>query len=497
MATLPLFVDGAERPSAATEHIDVLDPATQELLCKVPCTTDDEMRAIVASAVAAQKKWRDVPVQQRTRVLIKFQTLLVANKEDIADCMVAENGKTKVDAIGDITRGIEVVEHCLAMPSLMMGEAVEQISSNMDTKTIRQPLGVCAGIAPFNFPAMIPLWMLPIAVSTGNAFILKPSEKVPTASHKIVNLAHEAGLPPGIISILHGGVAAVNFLCTHKDIKAVSFVGSGHVGRIVYDLGTKAGKRVQCNMGAKNHAVVLPDAHKEQALNGIIGAAFGAAGQRCMAISVVVFVGTASDMLPELLGKAKALKVGCGGVAGVDIGPVISKESLARIHKILEASEKAGATYELDGRGIHVPGYEQGNFIGPTVLSGVKEDMACYTEEIFGPVLCCMQVGTLDEAIALVNRNSMGNGVALFTASGGAARKFEHEIEVGQVGINVPVPVPLPFFSWSSSKGSILGDHHFYGKSAVAFYTQIKTTVSRWEYREITSDAGSVNFSGR
>ena len=262
-------------------------------------------------------------MQQRTRVLIKFQTLLVANKEDIADCMVAENGKTKVDAIGDITRGIEVVEHCLAMPSLMMGEAVEQISSNMDTKTIRQPLGVCAGIAPFNFPAMIPLWMLPIAVSTGNAFILKPSEKVPTASHKIVNLAHEAGLPPGIISILHGGVAAVNFLCTHKDIKAVSFVGSGHVGRIVYDLGTKAGKRVQCNMGAKNHAVVLPDAHKEQALNGIIGAAFGAAGQRCMAISVVVFVGTASDMLPELLGKAKALKVGCGGVAGVDIGPVI------------------------------------------------------------------------------------------------------------------------------------------------------------------------------
>mmetsp|Transcript_72638 Transcript_72638/g.117802 ORF Transcript_72638/g.117802 Transcript_72638/m.117802 type:complete len:498 (-) Transcript_72638:465-1958(-) len=497
MSALPLYMNGAECPSAATEHLDVLDPATQKLLGKVPCTTQEEMEAIVASAVAAQKKWRETPVQQRTRVLIKFQQLLVENKDDIACSMVSENGKTMVDAIGDITRGIEVVEHCLAMPSLMMGESMEQISSNMDTKSMRQPLGVVAGIAPFNFPAMIPLWMLPIAISTGNAFILKPSEKVPTASQKIVKLATEAGVPAGIISILHGGVSAVNFLCTHKDIKAVSFVGSGHVGRIVYDLATKHGKRVQCNMGAKNHAVIMPDAHQEQALNGIIGAAFGAAGQRCMAISVAVFVGSASAFLPALLEKAKALKVGAGSLEGVDVGPVISKESLARIHKILAASEKAGGTFELDGRHIPVPGYEKGNFIGPTVVSGVTEDMACYSEEIFGPVLCCMFVSSLDEAIALVNRNPMGNGVALFTASGGAARKFEHEIEVGQIGINVPVPVPLPFFSWSSSKGSILGDHHFYGKSAVAFYTQIKTTVSRWEYHDITSDAGSVNFSGR
>ena len=288
----------ASRSCTDSRSVSLVDWLTPPACCnRVPVTTQEEMSAVVASAVAAQKKWRDVPVQQRTRVLIKFQTLLVANKEDIAMCMVAENGKTKVDAIGDITRGIEVVEHCLAMPSLMMGEAVEQISSNMDTKTIRQPLGVVAGIAPFNFPAMIPLWMLPIAVSTGNAFILKPSEKVPTASHKIVNLATEAGFPPGIISILHGGVNAVSFLCTHKDIKAVSFVGSGHVGRIVYDLCTKAGKRVQCNMGAKNHAVILPDAHQEQALNGIIGAAFGAAGQRCMAISVAVFVGGTSAAL--------------------------------------------------------------------------------------------------------------------------------------------------------------------------------------------------------
>jgi len=374
---------------------------------------------------------------------------------------------------------------------------MEQISRNMDTTTIKQPLGVVAGIAPFNFPAMIPLWMLPIAVGTGNAFILKPSEKVPGASQMIVKLASEAGLPDGICNILHGGKEAVEFLCTHPAIKAVSFVGSGHIGKIVYEMGTKNGKRVQCNMGAKNHAVVMPDANAEQALNGIIGAAFGAAGQRCMAISVVVFVGEAVNLLPTLVEKARALKVNVGSEAGTDVGPVISKESKARVESIVQDSITNGAVADLDGRGIKISGYENGNFVGPTILSGVKPDMSCYKEEIFGPVLCVMTAANLDQAISIVNANPLGNGVALFTGSGGVARKFQHEIEVGQIGINVPVPVPLPFFCWSSSKGSILGDHHFYGKSAVSFYTQTKTTVSRWEYVAADTDANSVNFSGR
>lgn len=455
------------------------------------------MNAIIENAVAAQKKWREVPVQQRVRVLIKFHTLLVANKDAIADIIVRENGKTKVDAIGDVTRGIEVVEHALAMPTLMMGDSIEQITNNMDTKSIRQPLGVVAGIAPFNFPAMIPLWMIPLAIGTGNALVLKPSEKVPGAAQMIVKLASDAGVPAGVLNVMHGGKEAVATLCSHPAIKAVSFVGSGHVGQIVYKAATANGKRAQCNMGAKNHAVVMPDAQKEQALNGIIGAAFGAAGQRCMAVSVVVLVGSAAAFLPDLIAKATALRVGAGGEASTDVGPVISVEAKTRILSLVAASIHKGAKVELDGRDVVVSGYEQGNFLGPTVLSNVTPDMPCYAEELFGPVLCVMEAGTLEDAIAIVNSNPMGNGVALFTSSGGAARKFEHDIEVGQVGINVPVPVPLPFFSWTSSKGSLLGDHHFYGKSAVEFYTQSKTVVSRWEFVPTETDAGSVNFSGR
>ncbi|EKX52714.1 hypothetical protein GUITHDRAFT_84674 [Guillardia theta CCMP2712] len=494
---LPLIINGEEVSSVSSDLIDVVDPSTQQVLCRVPCSTREEMELIVHSASEAQKKWREVPVQQRTRVMIKFQTLLVEHKDRIADVIVRENGKTKVDALGDVTRGIEVVEHCLGMPTLMMGEAVEQISRDMDTFTIRQPLGVVGGIAPFNFPAMIPLWMMPIALGTGNAFILKPSEKVPSAGMMIVKLAIEAGFPKGIVSVLHGGKDAADFICNHPAIRAVSFVGSSLVGRAIYDMCTKAGKRVQCNMGAKNHAVVMPDANKEQAINGILGAAFGAAGQRCMAISVCVFVGSASSFLPEFVAKAKEYRVGHGAAEGTDIGPVISQASLKRIEQIIQASVDAGATLDLDGRGVKVEGFDKGNFIGPTIISGVTTSMPCYKEEVFGPVLSVVCVDSLEAAIHFVNANDMGNGVALFTQNGGAARKFQHEIEVGQIGINVPVPVPLPFFCWSSSKGSILGEHHFYGKSSVHFYTQIKTSVCRWEFKDIQSDAGAMHFSGR
>mmetsp|Transcript_41218 Transcript_41218/g.80567 ORF Transcript_41218/g.80567 Transcript_41218/m.80567 type:complete len:497 (+) Transcript_41218:44-1534(+) len=496
MATIPLYFAGEDRVSQAAETIDVLNPATQELLLRVPCTTASEMEAIIANATEAQKLWREVPVQQRVRVLMKFHALVNDNKDDIAWAIVRENGKTKPDADGDVFRGVEVIEHAMAMPSHMMGEALEQISRNMDTVTMKQPLGVVAGIAPFNFPAMIPLWMMPVAVATGNAFVLKPSERVPTASLMLARLATKAGLPPGIFNILHGGKDAVNFLCDHPAVRAVSFVGSGAIGKHVYERSTANGKRCQCNMGAKNHAVVLPDADRDNALSGIIGAAFGAAGQRCMAISVCVFVGQAREWLPELEKRVRALRLGNGVDKETDIGPMITQQALQRALGIINSSVEAGAVALVDGRGASVAGCEKGNFLGATLLTGVTTSMSCYKEEIFGPCLCVMEVPTLGEAIELVNSNSMGNGVALFTRSGGAARKFQHEIEVGQIGINVPVPVPLPFFCWSSSKGSILGDHHFYGKSSIAFFTQIKTVVSRWDYAEST-DGSTLNFTGR
>jgi len=496
MATLPLYFAGEEQASTATEAIDVLNPATQELILRVPCTTQAEMEAIVDNASVAQKSWREVPVQQRVRVLMKFHALVNEAKDEIAWAIVKENGKTKLDADGDVFRGVEVIEHAMAMPSHMMGEAMEQISRNMDTVTVKQPLGVIAGIAPFNFPAMIPLWMMPIAVATGNAFVLKPSERVPTASMMLAKLATKAGLPNGIFNILHGGKDAVNFLCDHPTVRAVSFVGSGAIGKHVYNRSTANGKRCQCNMGAKNHAVVLPDADRDNALNGIVGAAFGAAGQRCMAISVCVLVGQAKEWLPELEKRVKALKVGNGADKETDVGPMITKQALERAVGIIAASVESGATPLIDGRQVSLAACPQGNFLGPTLLTGVSPLMPCYKEEIFGPVLCVVELPTLSDAITLVNDNPMGNGVALFTKSGAAARKFQHEIEVGQIGINVPVPVPLPFFCWSSSKGSILGDHHFYGKSSIAFHTQIKTIVSRWDFVEST-DASTLNFSGR
>jgi malonate-semialdehyde dehydrogenase (acetylating)/methylmalonate-semialdehyde dehydrogenase len=423
--------------------------------------------------------------------MLKLQALVREHMSRIAVTLSAEQGKTLADAEGDVFRGLEVVEHACSIGSLQLGEFAENVAGGVDTYTIRQPIGVCAGITPFNFPAMIPLWMFPMAIVCGNTFVLKPSEQDPLTPMLLAELALQAGVPPGVLNVVHGGKRAVDALCTHPDIAAVSFVGSTAVGTHVYRLGTQHGKRVQSMMGAKNHAVVLPDAHKEHTLNALVGSTFGAAGQRCMATSVTVLVGEARAWIPDIVAKARLLKVNAGSEKGADLGPVISKSAKERILALIEAGVREGATLELDGRGIKVNGYESGNFIGPTVFANVKPQMTIYTTEIFGPVMVIVEVATLDEAIALVNANPFGNGTGLFTQSGAAARKFQHEIDVGQVGINVPIPVPVPYFSFTGSRGSKLGDLGPYGKQVVQFYTQTKTVTTRWF--DDASTAGGVN----
>jgi len=398
----------------------------------------------------------------------------------LAQSIVEEQGKTLKDAEGDIFRGLEVVEHCCGIGSLMQGETAGNVSRNIDTVSYRKPLGVCAGIAPFNFPAMIPLWMFPVACATGNTYVLKPSEKDPGCSTMLAQLAIEAGLPPGVLNLVHGSVDCVNFICDAPEIKAVSFVGSNVAGEHIYRRANGNGKRVQSNMGAKNHAAVLPDANKNHAVNSLVGAAFGAAGQRCMALSVGVFVGESKEWIDDVVEAAKQLKVGSGMDPATDVGPVISVQNKAKIEGLIQSAIDQGAKVPLDGRGIKVDGFEDGNFVGPTVVTGVTPDMDIYKEEVFGPVLVCMEADSLDESIEVINGNEYGNGVAVFTTNGATARYFQHNIEAGQVGINVPIPVPLPFFSFTGAKKSFAGDLNFYGKMGIQFYTKTQTITSNW-----------------
>ena len=480
LTRVKLLIGGEMIESQSSEWHDVVNPATQQVLAQVPFATPAEVDAAVAAAQKAFVSWRETPIGARMRIMLKYQALIREHSKRIAAVLSAEQGKTLADAEGDIFRGLEVVEHACSIGTLQMGEFAENVASGVDTYTLRQPLGVCAGITPFNFPAMIPLWMFPMAIACGNTFVLKPSEQDPLSTMLLVDLAVEAGIPAGVLNVVHGGKEVVDALCTHKAIKAISFVGSTAVGTHVYNLAGQHGKRVQSMMGAKNHVVVLPDAHREQTLNALVGAGFGAAGQRCMATSVVVLVGAARQWLPDLKALAQKLKVNAGNEPGTDIGPVISRRARQRIIDLIDSGVREGATLELDGRDVSVPGYEQGNFVGPTLFSGVTTDMQIYTQEIFGPVLLVLEVDTLDEAIALVNANPFGNGTGLFTQSGAAARKFQNEIDVGQVGINIPIPVPVPFFSFTGSRGSKLGDLGPYGKQVVQFYTQTKTVTSRW-----------------
>ena len=492
-----LLIDGEWVESQTTEWHDIVNPATQQVLAKVPFATAAEVDAAVSAAQRAFQTWKLTPIGARMRIMLKLQALIREHSKRIAVVLSAEQGKTIADAEGDIFRGLEVVEHACSIGSLQMGEFAENVAGGVDTYTLRQPIGVCAGITPFNFPAMIPLWMFPMAIACGNTFVLKPSEQDPLSTMLLVELAIEAGVPAGVLNVVHGGKDVVDGLCTHKDIKAVSFVGSTAVGTHVYDLAGRHGKRVQSMMGAKNHAVVLADANREQALNALVGAGFGAAGQRCMATSVVVLVGAAKQWLPDLKALAQKLTVNAGNEPGTDVGPVISKKAKARILELIESGIKEGAKLELDGRDISVPGYEQGNFVGPTLFSGVTTDMQIYTQEIFGPVLVVLEVDTLDQAIALVNANPFGNGTGLFTQSGAAARKFQTEIDVGQVGINIPIPVPVPFFSFTGSRGSKLGDLGPYGKQVVQFYTQTKTVTARWFDDDSVNDGVNTTINLR
>ena len=481
----PLLINGEFVESETKEYIDVINPATNKKVLQVPQATQSELLAAVQSAKNAFPGWRETPVTQRQRIMFKFLNLLHENTDRIAESIVKENGKTLVDAKGDIFRGLEVVESSCSLTPYMMGETLENLASGqaVDTSTYRQPLGVVAGICPFNFPAMIPLWSLPVALVTGNTYVMKPSEKTPTAFSIMAELFQEAGLPDGVLNVVHGSVDTVNFICDNEDIRAISFVGSNQAGEYIHERGTKQGKRVQANMGAKNHASVLPDADKEGCLNALIGAAFGAAGQRCMALSTCLFVGEANTWMDDLKEKTAQLKVGNGMDPDSDLGPVISKDSYERIHRLIHEGEEKGGEVILDGRKIIVENDEGGNYVGPTLLKLPKDklnEFECYREEIFGPVLLCIEVDTLDEAIEITNSNPYGNGCALFTGSGAAARKYQHEIDCGQVGINVPIPVPLPMFSWTGSRGSFRGSSHFYGKQGVDFFTQIKSVTTNW-----------------
>ncbi|WP_411686357.1 CoA-acylating methylmalonate-semialdehyde dehydrogenase [Acinetobacter pseudolwoffii] len=478
--TAKLLINGEFVESKTSHWQDIINPATQEVLGQVPFATAEEVNAAIAAAQNAFASWRQTPIQARMRIMLKLQDLIRTNLKNIAQVLTAEQGKTLADAEGDIQRGLEVVEHACSIGSLQMGEYVEGVARGVDTYTLQQPLGVCAGITPFNFPAMIPLWMFPMAIVCGNTFVLKPSEQDPLSTMMLVELAIEAGVPAGVLNVVHGGKEVVDLLCTHRDIKAISFVGSTAVGTHVYNLAGQHGKRVQSMMGAKNHVVVMPDANKEQTLNALVGAAFGAAGQRCMALSVAIMVGDTKHWVDELVNKTKTLKVNAGHEPNTDVGPVISTRAKARVIDLINSGVEQGAELLLDGRDVNVPGYEKGNFVGPTIFNQVTTDMRIYQEEVFGPVLAIIHVDTLEQAIALINANPFGNGVGLFTQNGNTARTFQNQIDIGQVGINIPIPVPVPFFSFTGSRGSKLGDLGPYGKQAVQFYTQTKTITSRW-----------------
>jgi malonate-semialdehyde dehydrogenase (acetylating)/methylmalonate-semialdehyde dehydrogenase len=475
-----VYINGGFRKSQSEQTIPVTNPATQEVLVEAPFVTMDEIDEAVAAAKAAFLEWRKVPSSERVRYMMNYQLLLKEHHDEIAEILALETGKTFADAKGDVWRGIEVVEQACNIPSMMMGETSENVARGIDTYSLIQPLGVCVGITPFNFPAMIPLWMFPMAVACGNTFVLKPSEQDPMTPNKLVELFYEAGFPKDLVQLVHGGKDQVDALITHKDTRTISFVGSVPVGQHVYRLGTDHLKRVQCMAGAKNHMVIMPDADKAQVISALVGSSVGAAGQRCMAISVAVFVGDAKNWIPEVAEAMAKVKPGAWNDADAGYGPQISAAAKQRILGYIEIGKTEGATCELDGSECTVEGLPEGNWVGPTLFSNVNTDMTIYKEEIFGPVLVALNAKNLEDAITIINENPYGNGTSIFTASGGAGRKFQSEIEVGQVGINIPIPVPLPFFSFTGWKNSFYGDQHAYGKQAVRFYTETKTITARW-----------------
>jgi malonate-semialdehyde dehydrogenase (acetylating)/methylmalonate-semialdehyde dehydrogenase len=481
LASLTHWIGGSSWEGTVERWGDVYDPATGERTLRVAFATPEVVDAAVEAAAAAARSWRSASLAARARVLFAFRDLVERRKREIAEILTREHGKVLSDAMGEVNRGLEVIEFACGLPQLLKGEFSENVSTDVDSYSIRQPLGVVAGITPFNFPAMVPMWMYPIAIACGNAFILKPSEKDPSAANYSARLLAEAGLPEGVFNVVHGDKVAVDAILAHPGIRAVSFVGSTPIARHVYETGTRAGKRVQALAGAKNHMMVLPDADLDLAADSAVSAAYGSAGERCMAISVLLTVGDVADrLLPKIRERIRRLKVAPGLAPGAEMGPLVTGEHHARVVSYVEQGEKEGATLLEDGRRLRVEGHEKGFFLGPCLFDRVRPDMTIYRDEIFGPVLSVVRASSYDEAISLVNSNPWANGVAIFTNDGGAARRFQNEVEVGMVGINVPIPVPMAYYSFGGWKSSLFGDTHVHGREGVHFYTRGKVVTSRW-----------------
>ncbi len=488
MRTIQHWIAGSETTGASSRFGPVYNPATGAQQARVALAEPSDVDSAVEAAKKAFGEWRDVSLTRRARIMFALRDLIERNLDKLSAIVADEHGKVLSDAKGEVTRGMEVVEYACGIPTLLKGEYSEQVSTDVDAYSFRQPLGVCAGITPFNFPAMVPMWMHPIAIATGNTFILKPSERDPSASNFIAQLYAEAGLPDGVLNVVHGDKAAVDAILDHPDIAAVSFVGSTPIARYVHQRASTNGKRVQALGGAKNHAVVLPDADIEFAANHITAAGYGSAGQRCMAISAVVAVGEAGDaVVAKLREKAQEVKVGPGREKTSEMGPVITPEARDRIVGYVNRGVEAGATLAVDGRDLVVDGHSGGFFVGPCLFDHVATDMDIYRDEIFGPVLVVLRADTFDEAITIVNANPYGNGTAIFTSSGRAAKKFQRSVQVGMIGINVPIPVPMAFYSFGGWKDSLFGDTHIHGPEGVRFYTSAKAVTSRWpdsDYQE-------------
>jgi len=474
------WIDGKPVPATSGRTGTITNPATGEVVAEVGYAGNEDVDRAVASAKAAFVEWRSTPISRRAEVMFRLRDLISQNRERLAAILTLENGKTTADALGEVARGLENVEFACGIPNLLKGGYTEQASRGVDVYQIRQPLGVVAGITPFNFPAMVPLWMLSNAIACGNTFVLKPSEKVPSASVYLAQLAKEAGVPDGVLNLVHGDKVAVDRLLEHPDIKAISFVGSTPIARYIYESATRNGKRVQALGGAKNHMLVLPDADISMAADAAVSAAYGAAGERCMAISVVVAVGAVADpLIAAIRERAARIKVGNGSEPASEMGPLISSEHRDRVATHLDSAVAEGATIALDGR-RNQAAKSSGFFLGPSIIDNAAPGMRCYDLEIFGPVLSVVRVDTYADALRLINENPYGNGAAIFTQNGGAARQFQFDVEVGMVGINVPIPVPVSYYSFGGWKSSLFGDLHMYGPEGVQFYTRSKVVTSRW-----------------
>ena len=484
MSHIGHYIDGNLKDGASGHLQDVFNPATGEASHQVALADMNEVNQAVASAKAAWPAWAAFPVLRRARIMDKFKNIVNERSDQLAEAISAQHGKTHDDALGEVTRGIEVVEFATSAPSFMKGEFSENVGTGVDSHMIRQPLGVVAGITPFNFPAMVPMWMFPIALVTGNCFILKPSERDPSASLLLAQWLSEAGLPDGVFNVLQGDKQAVDGLLKHEDVRAISFVGSTPIARYIHQTGTANGKRVQALGGAKNHMVIMPDADMDMAASAIMGAAYGSAGERCMAISVAVPVtdAVADALIERLVPQINALKIGPASDKASEMGPLVTQDAVARVNHYINKGEEQGAKIVVDGRTFKQDkqGYENGYYVGGTLLDNVTEDMDCYRDEIFGPVLSVVRRQSYQEAVDLIHGHNYANGTAIFTRDGDVARNFSQDIEVGMVGVNVPIPVPMAYHSFGGWKDSIFAEHHMHGMEGVRFYTRIKTTTTRW-----------------